>query len=69
MDVTMPSAGILASRKRFRISRKIIKAFFAAIGFDGGVKQRDGQLNSLPACIGGEFGVLMDSANQLGAGL
>jgi hypothetical protein len=40
MDLTMPSSGILASRKRFRISRQIIKAFFAVMRFDGGEKQR-----------------------------
>jgi hypothetical protein len=55
--------------KRFQISRQIINAFFAAMRFDEVVKRHSWQPGCLPACIGGEFGVLMDSANQLGAGL
>jgi len=65
----MPSAGILASRKQFQISGKIINAFSAGIMFYEGVKRLDGLRQSVPACNGGGFGALMEAANQFGAGL
>src|SRR5208282_3819686 len=69
MAGTMPSGGILASRKQFRFSLQIINAISVRMGFDGGVERCGEERRCLPACIGGGIGVLMKAANQTGAGL
>jgi len=65
----MPSGGILASRKQFQISGKIINAFSVGIMFDGGVKRRDGLRQPVPACNGGGIGGLISKQKQPRAGL
>jgi hypothetical protein len=53
----MPKRNFLASRKRFQTWFKIINATFPPMRFDGRVKVRGEQLESVPACVGGGAGV------------
>jgi hypothetical protein len=64
----MPSAGILASRNRFRISFEIINALFASMRFDGDMKRYGEQLRAFRLALAAGL-VLMEAANQPGAGL
>jgi hypothetical protein len=63
----MPSAGILASRKRFQISREIINAFFPAMGFDRAMKRRREQ-PVLPFRLALVDGRVLTLANNQSAG-
>jgi hypothetical protein len=63
----MPSFRILASRKRFQFSCEIINAFFSAMGFDGGMKQRCEQL-VLPFLLALAGGQVLTLTNNKSAG-
>jgi hypothetical protein len=64
----MPSSGILASWKRFRISFEIINALFASMRFDWDMKRYSAQLRAFRLALAAGL-VLMEATNQTGAAL